>query len=124
MPDDDRSAAWNALHAEVLSFMEAPEEWDRLGAAAWSRVNEEIHSLASAFKENALAEAQGAFARLLQLVSPPMARPALAQDPEPEQLTDAPADTLALVDTFIKDVSAQPPGGAQHLPEHAPDLGA
>ncbi|MFI5684036.1 hypothetical protein [Streptomyces sp. NPDC051636] len=123
MPDDDRSAAWDALHVEVLSFMHAPDEWDRLSAAAWSRVNEEIHSLASAFKEGALADAQDAYARLLQLTSPPMARPALAQDPEPEQLTEAPADTLALVGTFIKDVSAQPPGSAQHLPEHAHGLG-
>ncbi|MEV5433424.1 CHAT domain-containing protein [Streptomyces sp. NPDC052701] len=121
LPGDDRSAVWDALHAEVLSHLRAPEDWSLLGASSWPRVDGEILSLKSAFEEGALAEAQDAYARLLQLTSPPMARPALAEDPEPEQLTEAPADTLALVDTFIKDISAHSPGTARHSPASALD---
>ncbi|WP_058042935.1 hypothetical protein [Streptomyces roseifaciens] len=123
MTDDDQSAAWDALYAEVLTYLDVPEDWKLQGAASWSRVNEEIRSLKSAFKKAALPEAQDAYARLLKLTSPLMAQPALAGEPEPEQLTEPPADTLALAITFIKDVSAYPPGTAQHTPGSGPGLG-
>ncbi|CAM5268725.1 hypothetical protein [Streptomyces aurantiogriseus] len=123
MTDDDPSAAWGALHAAVLAHLSAPEEWDLLRAGSWSRVDEEIRSLKSAFAEGALAEAQDSYGRLLELTSPRMARPALTGEPEPEELTEAPAETLALVDTFIKDVSAHPPGTAQYAPESGPGPG-
>jgi hypothetical protein len=123
MADDNRSAAWDALYAAVLSHLTAPEEWNLLGAASWSRVHGEIRSLKSAFEQDALAEAQDAFGHLLTLTSPPMARPALSGDPEPEQLTEAPADVLALVNTFIKDVSAHPPSHVQRPSDALPRLG-
>jgi hypothetical protein len=123
LPDDDRPAAWDALHTEVLSHLRAPEGWDLLTAASWSRVDGEIRTLKSAFEGGALAEAQDTYARLLELTSPPLARPALDEEPEPGQLTEAPADILALVGTFIKDVSAHPPGAAQRPPESAPGPG-
>ncbi|MGW2783092.1 hypothetical protein ACWC3X_17880 [Streptomyces populi] len=122
MTDDDRSAAWKPLHAETLSYLSVPAEWTPLGIASWSRVDEEIRSLKSAFEKGELAEAQEAYARLLELTSPPMARPALTGEPEPEQLTGAPADTLALIDTFIKDVSVRPPGSPQHPSPSDPGL--
>ncbi|GGQ19941.1 CATRA system-associated protein [Streptomyces roseolilacinus] len=123
MPDDDRSAAWDALHTEVLSHLGAPEDWDLLTASSWSRVEGEIRGLKSAFEDGALAEAQDAYARLLELTSPPLARPALDEEPGPGQLTEAPADVLALADTFIRDVSAHPPGASPRPPEQAPGTG-
>jgi hypothetical protein len=123
LPDDDQSAAWDALHTEVLSHLGAPEDWDLLTASSWSRVGREIRSLNSAFEDGALAEAQDTYARLLELTSPPLARPALDEEPEPGQLTEAPAEIFALVDTFIKDVSAHPPGASRRPPEPAPGRG-